>query len=90
MDLTGKEFKFAVKEKARDEQYKIEKQHADFDAGDAQNGNLRVKIAASETEGLDYRSYEGELKITMDPPTDSEVDKSIDIIFKIVPSVIHD
>jgi len=90
MPLTGKEFKFAAKEKAADTTYVIEKSHSDFDIADAANGVVRVKITATESDALDTRSYEAELKIIMDPPTNSEIDKSIDVQLKINPAVIHD
>lgn len=89
-DLSGMQYKAAFKENASDETYAIEKNHSDFDDSDAINGNLRVLIKSSETDALTIRNYEGELKIIADPGTGDQVDKSMDVILKIVQAVTHD
>ena len=91
LDVSGGEFKFAVKQTKDDTTYLIEKNTADFDDAQASGGILRVGLDESDLD-QEPGEYVAELKIDLSTSSaaDDNIDKSADLSMEICKAVITD
>ena len=83
VNCAGATFELGVKKSPADTQYKIHKEHSDFDTTDAANGRVSVVLTPSDTD-IQEDEYIMELKIIFGA---DNIKKSDDIRLKIEKSV---
>jgi len=91
LDVSGGEFKFAVKKAKGDTTYLIEKETADFDVSEAGDGILRTILNETDLD-LEAGEYIAELKIDLSTSSavNDNIDKSADLSLEVLQAVITD
>jgi len=92
LDVSGGEYKFAVKQSKDDAAYLIEKDHSDFDDTNASSGILRVTLTENDLD-MDPGEYVAELKVDLNPSSSGGsggIDKSADLSMEVLQAVITD
>ena len=92
LDVSGGDFKFAVKQTKDDTAYQIEKTTDDFDVSQASIGKLRLPLNDTDL-GIAVGEYVAELKIDLTGSSSGVgegIDKSADLSMEVCQPVITD
>jgi len=89
LDVSGGDFRFAVKQTKDDAAYQINKTTSDFDDTNAGDGILTLPV----TFDIDPGEYVAELMINLTDSSaggDGNIDKSLDLSLEVLKAVITD